>query len=66
MRKYNEYTVYFEVYGKKLKTKVMAFSNDSAIALVKARTLEKLKILKVEENPTVKDEIYKFLKGFAK
>ena len=54
-----EYTVYFEIYGKKMKTTVFASSEDSA----KQKIINRLKFLKIEVNE-VKNPIETFLNPF--
>ncbi len=55
-----EYTVYFEIFGKKMKTTVRAFNEEQAKAFVKNKIVFH-KVEKVINNP-----IEDFLKGFAK
>lgn len=53
------YTVYFEIYGKKMKTTVEAFSPDEAERKVRDR----LVILKcIQEEPEESDENFDFIR----
>jgi len=45
-----EYTVYFEIFGKKMKTTVMAFNEEQAKAFVKNKIVFH-KVEKVKEDP---------------
>ena len=49
----NEYRIYFEIYGKKMKTTIQARSLSEA----KDNLKSKLKILKVEKLPNFTDQL---------
>ena len=56
----NEYRIYFEIYGKKMKTTIQARSLSDA----KDKLKSKLKILKVEKLPNFTDELAQEFKDF--
>ncbi len=49
------YTVYFEIYGKKLKTKVSAKSQDDAKQLIRNQIIFHKIEAKIEEDKAVRD-----------
>lgn len=54
-----QHTVYFELYGKKMKATVKAFSKEHAMEIIR----DKIVFHKVED---LNDEMNKFLGGFGK
>lgn len=51
----NEYRIYFEIYGKKLKTTIQARNETEARDKVKSK-LNILKVEKIQEPPKTNDE----------
>lgn len=62
----NQYTIYFEIFGKKMKHTIFAFDQQQAVRLLK----EKIVLHKVEQVPDKTksdkfvDEFHKIFNGF--
>jgi len=61
-----KYTVYFEIYGKKMKTTVEADSKSHAMEIVKSKIKFHDVIPNVNKKETTATDIMDFLTGFGK
>jgi len=63
-----DYIVYFEVFGKKMKTTIMASSKHAANIVTENKIKANTKILKIKELPDNYEDkdILNFFKGFSK
>lgn len=60
----NKYTVYFEIFGKKVRATVSANSEEEAKYLVSGQILKKVKFTEVQKNNIGQDLFNKLFNGF--